>query len=69
MRITSDDNRRKQEEVTAIVISSDKTLAFLPKLAQRAIEALDQSEHEFDERAFAPFWDMIEIAANALAVG
>lgn len=66
-REKADDNRRKQEQVTAIVISSGKTLALLPKLAQRAIEALDQSEHEFGERAFAPFWDVIEVAANALA--
>ena len=66
-REKAEENRRNQEHVTAIVVSSGKTLAYLPKLAQRAIEALDQSEREFGERAFAPFWDAIEVAANALA--
>jgi hypothetical protein len=66
-RKKAEDNKRKQDEVTAIVISSEKTLAFLPRIAERATEALNKSEHEFDERAFAPFWDAIEIAVNALA--
>lgn len=39
----------------------------LPKLIQAARTALDRAEYEFNDGAFIPFWDAIEIAATKLA--
>jgi len=53
--------------LTSLLGDSKTTAASLPKLIQSAEISLDTAEREFEEGIFAPFWDAVEDAANALA--
>jgi len=53
--------------LTGLVASSTSAAATLPQLARDSERALDTADQEFEEGAFAPFWDAVETAANRLA--
>lgn len=72
------ENREKQQRhredqqhlallLSNLLAGAKTTAASLPELIQSAETSLDAAEREFEEGAFAPFWDAIEQAANALA--
>lgn len=50
-----------------VVADSELALDEVRKKISEAEKALAQAELEFEEGAFAPFWDVIEVAANHLA--
>jgi len=57
-----------QERQLALLHSTtQKDFLSLPKLVSLADSHLDCAEFEFTERAFGPFWDEVEHAANELA--
>lgn len=53
--------------LTNLVSDSAKAAKSLPDLTRSAERAIDVAEREFDDGAFAPFWDAIEQAAHKLA--
>jgi len=53
-------------KLALILDSSKSTFLSLDKLVNSADGWLDTAEHEFKERAFAPFWDALEHATNFL---
>lgn len=46
---------------------SQSAVSDIPKAIQAAEIALTEAEYEFNDGAFAPFWDAVEQAANQLA--
>jgi hypothetical protein len=54
-------------ELSNLNEESLKTFESMPSELKRAEEHLDQSEREFSDGAFAPFWDSIERAVGCLA--
>ena len=53
--------------LTNVISESTRTATDLPKLVQTAENTIDLAEQEFQDGAFAPFWDAVEQAANKLA--
>lgn len=53
--------------LTTLASESMQTASSLPKLVQVADSTLDVAEQEFQDGAFAPFWDAVEKTANHLA--
>jgi hypothetical protein len=51
----------------ALVSGSTKMASKLPVVIREAEAALDAAEREFEEGAFAPFWDCVEKATERLA--
>jgi hypothetical protein len=62
-----EDQHRLALLLSNLLAGAKTTAATLPELIQSAETLLDVAETEFEEGAFAPFWDAIEQAANALA--
>lgn len=55
------------ESLTTLLDTSKSTFLSLRQLALAASAHLDKAEREFEEGAFAPFWDEVENATNKLA--
>jgi methyl-accepting chemotaxis protein len=55
-----------RSQLTVLGDESPGLFESVPRHLSTAEEQLDQAEIEFSERAFAPFWDSVEKAANAL---
>ncbi len=53
--------------LNGLVANAKQIAEALPKLAESAEKAVLLAEQEFDDGAFAPFWDAVEQAANQLA--
>lgn len=53
--------------LSGLVSKSAETAATLPPLVRAAEKSLDLAEEEFQDGAFAPFWDAVEEATNKLA--
>lgn len=53
--------------LSSVVSDATQTAAGLPTLRRSAESALNLAEREFDDGAFAPFWDAIEKAVKNLA--
>jgi hypothetical protein len=51
----------------ALEATARRELKSMRRLRDETWQALKEAQHEFDQRAFAPFWDAIERAANRLA--
>lgn len=73
-----EEKKRKQQEydtnqqhvtqrLRGFVSESATIFRNLPKYIDASERALDQAQIEFDDGAFAPFWDAVERAANHLA--
>jgi hypothetical protein len=56
----------ERNDLYAMLAKSQSTFLTLPELVDAADAHLKKAEHEFSERAFAPFWDEIEHATNQL---
>ena len=54
------------EQLSAFGSDSLKQFELLPTLLAKAEQDLDNADKEFDERAFAPFWDEVENATRTL---
>ena len=59
--------RRRTEHLSRLLSDSRNTFAETRGLVPAAESHLDRAEEEFQEGAFAPFWDEIEHAINKLA--
>jgi hypothetical protein len=53
--------------LTSLVSDAKQTASSLPTLVRSAENALDLAEREFQDGAFAPFWDAVEQATKNLA--
>lgn len=58
---------RECKSLGALLQTSKNTFLTLRQLHSSAESHLDDAEREFDEGAFAPFWDQVENATNELA--
>ena len=56
-----------RQEANQIVSTTQSLCQEINRQAWAADAALDQAEVEFTERAFAPYWDAVEVSANSLA--
>lgn len=61
------DQKRTRAFLVDCVSSSENRALEIQEHIHAATEALIESEREFAEGAFAPFWDAVEQAANHLA--
>ncbi len=67
-RISTHKNQQKQYHTLLIGLASRSFTLFeaMPKHLMSTEELLDQAEADFEEGAFAPFWDSVEHAAMQL---
>ncbi|MCY2995128.1 MAG: hypothetical protein NTY19_45800 [Planctomycetota bacterium] len=64
---TASRQRALAGRLSTLLSQSTTSAGGLPALLFAAETALDRAEREFHDGAFAPFWDAVEDAANALA--
>jgi hypothetical protein len=65
-RSLREEQRRYRNELTLIAKQSIDVFENMPGLLLSAEKHLDQAEIDYKEGVFAPFWDVIEKAANML---
>lgn len=53
--------------LTSLISDSNQIVARLPNLVRDAENTIDRAEREFRERAYTPFWEVVEQAAEKLA--
>ena len=73
-RKNREDQQRHREDqqhlalrLSNLLAGAKTSAASLPELIKSGETSLDVAEREFEEGTFAPFWDAVEHAANALA--
>ena len=66
-RRVAEQQRALAVRLNDLVSDSTRTAATLPNLVRSAETTIDLAEQEFEDGAFAPFWDAVEQAANKLA--
>jgi hypothetical protein len=57
---------RFRQQIFSVNEEALKSFEQVPRMLAAAEQHLDQAERDFAEGAFAPFWDSVEKAANAL---
>lgn len=58
---------RESNDLSAILFDSQMIFSTLSHFVDSAEAHINKAEHEFSDRAYAPFWDAVEYAVNQLA--